>query len=43
MGYSISLAVSVSKLTIDKIQTVRVIYFKILTCQWLSLVIVIVK
>ena len=30
-GYSISLAVSVSKLTIDKIQTVRVICFTILS------------
>jgi len=30
MGYSISLAVSVSKLTTDRIQIVRVIYFKIL-------------
>lgn len=29
MGYSISLAVSVSKLTTDKIQTVRVMYLKV--------------
>lgn len=29
MGYSISLAVSVNKLIKDKIQTVRLMYFKI--------------
>ncbi len=37
MGYSISLAVSVSKLTTDKTQTVRVIYFKFLYCFGVSL------
>jgi hypothetical protein len=28
MGYNISLAVSVNRLTSDKVQTVRVMYFK---------------
>lgn len=32
MGYSISLAVSVSKLIIDKTQIVRVILFKDVRC-----------
>jgi len=36
IGYSISLAVSVNKLTIDKIQTVFVMYFKICVCLFLE-------
>ena len=32
MGYNISLAISVNKLTNDKIQTVRVMFFKVWVC-----------
>lgn len=38
IGYSISLAVSVSKLTTDKIQIVRVIYFNFFLCRGLACV-----
>jgi hypothetical protein len=36
IGYNISLAVSVSILTTDKIQTVRVMYFKFLWCFFIN-------
>ncbi len=39
IGYSISLAVSVNKLTNDKIQTVRVIYFNLLSLNLCSILV----
>lgn len=37
MGYSISLAVSVNKLINDKIQTLRLMFFKIRNCSLIAI------